>query len=228
MSAHYESLPRCVGRPKPRQTSYCSADSKSPSSISDQVQTKRNPSLASTSGYELVYLARTGSRAEASDSVPGPRFRVETTNTYVEMAGREPCSYQNVELHHSGISVDDDSIYDIPRELGGSKAYENVSFNPTDRTTSLPVMSASSSPNSTTPESPSRLPNMPPTPDHPPPPAHLAEQSIHLRIRPLSEVSISLDFDKARPDRSDLRFVCLRNLNVNLGIWRRKRKKNSS
>jgi hypothetical protein len=29
---------------------------------------------------------------------------------------------------------------------------------------------------------------LPPTPDHPPPPAHLAEQSIHLRIRPLSEV----------------------------------------
>lgn len=195
MSAHYESLPRSAARQKQRQTSYYNVDTKNPSSVFAHVQTKRNPTVASTSGYELVYLARTGSRADASDAVPGPRFRVESSSTYVEMAGREPSTYENVVLHHSGVSVDDDSIYDIPRELGGSKAYENVSFNLADQTTtSLPAVSGSSSPNSTTPESPSRLPNMPPTPDHPPPPAHLAEQSIHLRIRPLSEVSVSLSF----------------------------------
>ncbi|KAK4014538.1 hypothetical protein OUZ56_027060 [Daphnia magna] len=188
MSAHYESLPRSAARQKQRQTSYYNVDTKNPSSVFAHVQTKRNPTVASTSGYELVYLARTGSRADASDAVPGPRFRVESSSTYVEMAGREPSTYENVVLHHSGVSVDDDSIYDIPRELGGSKAYENVSFNLADQTaTSLPAVSGSSSPNSTTPESPSRLPNMPPTPDHPPPSAHLAEQSIHLRIRPLSE-----------------------------------------
>ncbi|XP_057381430.1 ankyrin repeat and SAM domain-containing protein 1A-like [Daphnia carinata] len=188
ISVHYESLPRSAARQKQRQTLYYSVDMKNPSAIFAPVQAKRNPTIASTSGYELVYLARTGSRADASDAVPGSRFRVESTSTYVAMAGREPSAYENVVLHHSGVSVDDDSIYDIPRELGGSKAYENVSFNRADQTTtSLAAMSGSSSPNSTTPESPSRLPNMPPTPDHPPPPAHLAEQSIHLRIRPLSE-----------------------------------------
>lgn len=193
MSVHYESLPRCAGRQKPRHSLCYSVDTKSPSLLqSTQVQAKRNPApTGSSSGYELVYLARTGSRAEGCDGVPGPRFRVESTGTYVEMAGRaeQPTSYENVELQHSSVSVDDDSIYDIPRELGGSKAYENVSFHPLDRTTSsFAATSISSSPNSTTPESPGRLPNLPPTPDHPPPPAHLAEQSIHLRIRPLSEV----------------------------------------
>jgi hypothetical protein len=209
MSVHYESLPRCAGRQKPRQTSCYSVDTKTPSLQSAQVQNKRNPPTASSSGYELVYLARTGSRAEASEGIPGPRFRVESTGTYVEMAGREPSTYENVEIHHSGVSVDDDSIYDIPRELGGSKAYENVSFHPVDRTTSsLPATSISSSPNSTTPESPSRLPNMPPTPDHPPPPAHLAEQSIHLRIRPLSEVCKRLL--PRRISRDDSRHLRLR------------------
>ncbi|XP_046655890.1 ankyrin repeat and SAM domain-containing protein 1A-like [Daphnia pulicaria] len=191
MSVHYESLPRCAGRQKPRHSLCYSVDTKTPSLLqTTQVPAKRNPApTGSSSGYELVYLARTGSRAEGCD-VPGPRFRVESTGTYVEMAGRaeQPTSYENVELQHSSVSVDDDSIYDIPRELGGSKAYENVSFHPLDRTTSsFAATSISSSPTSTTPESPGRLPNLPPTPDHPPPPAHLAEQSIHLRIRPLSE-----------------------------------------
>lgn len=193
MSAHYESLPRCVGRQKPRQKSCYSVDSSQTPTCAAQLQPKRSLPSASSSGYELVYLARTGSRAEGAEKAIGSsggvqsRFRVQSTGHYVEMAGREPSSYENVEP--AGPSrVDDDSIYDIPRELGGSKAYENVSFHPTDG--ALPVTSTwSSSTKSTTPESPSRLANMPPTPDHPPPPAHMAEQSIHLRIRPLSEVS---------------------------------------
>lgn len=202
VSAHYESLPRCVGRQKPRQKSCYSVDLQTPTASSVQLQQpKRSLPTASSSGYELVYLARTGSRAEASEKavgtsvvIPQPRFRVQSTGNYVEMANREPSSYENVEASpagQTGACVDDDSIYDIPRELGGSKAYENVSFHPADGTSSShPATSSSSSPKSTTPESPSRLPNMPPTPDHPPPPAHMAEQSIHLRIRPLSEVLI--------------------------------------
>ena len=190
MSVHYESLPRCVGRQKPRQTSCYSVDTTTQNFLSAQLQPKKKSlPTGSSSGYELVYLARTGSRGEASDPrTPGARFRVQSTGNYVEMAGREPSTYENVELQPSPVAssrVDDDSIYDIPRELGGSKAYENVSFHPTtDRT----ATSTSSSPKSTTPESPSQLANMPPTPDHPPPTAHMAEQSIHLRIRPLSEV----------------------------------------
>lgn len=230
ISVHYESLPRCVGRQKPRHSLCYSVDTKTPSLQSTQVQPKRNPPTASSSGYELVYLARTGSRAEGSEGVPSPRFRVESTGTYVEMAGRGHSAYENVELHHSGVSVDEGSIYDIPRELGGSKAYENVSFHPLDRTTSsLAATSISSSPTSTTPESPGRLPNMPPTPDHPPPPAHLAEQSIHLRIRPLSEVCTpSLESPEATRDINVYATPFHRNSNANLETWRQKRKKNSS
>lgn len=201
MSAHYESLPRCIGRQKPRQTSCYSVESQSeslPFSAQPQSQPKKSLPTGSSSGYELVYLARTGSRGEASEQTPGSstrsaksRFRVQSADHYVEMAGRQPSTYENVERHSAGpttaaSSVDDSSIYDIPRELGGSKAYENVSFNPPD--SPHPTDSISSSPKSTTPDSPSQISNMPPTPDHPPPSAHTAEQRIHLRIRPLSEV----------------------------------------
>lgn len=215
MSAHYESLPRSAGRQKTRQTSCCysvetrpqSQSASSPSHRNKQQQPyQKSLSCTSSTGYELVYLARTGSRAEAvaSETSHSPRFRVQKNpNAYVEMASREPSTYENVELQNTtsttsinspiASTVDDDSIYDIPRELGGSKAYENVSFHGSDpmpaTSSSASAATTTTSPSkSTTPESPSRLPNMPPTPDHPPPPAHLAEQSIHLRIRPLSEV----------------------------------------
>jgi hypothetical protein len=74
---------------------------------------------------KLMCLARTGSQAEGCD-VPGPRFRVESPDPSVEMAGR---------AEQPAVSVDNDSTYDIPRggciydsprELGGLKSYENV------------------------------------------------------------------------------------------------------
>jgi hypothetical protein len=127
----------------------------------------------SSSGYELVYFARTGSRDE-TERLKGrspPKFRIQSG--YVDMApGSTPArnaAYQNVQMFRSV----DESNYDIPRELGGSKAYENVTLALDPATDPAANRSAAT----------------PPTPDHPPPPAHLAEQSIHERIRPLSEVS---------------------------------------
>lgn len=191
MSAHYESLPRNMGRPKMRQTAFPSVRPSQPS--------KKDQTPAAGGKYEMVYLARTGTTAAEEGEQPStsPRFRVGSTgSSYVEMAQRQLSSYENVFpiVTASGPpsgTVDDESIYDLPRELGGSKYYENVSFNRTmsssSTTSSTPP---STSKTSTTPESPSRIAaNLPPTPDHPPPPAHMAEQSIHLRMRPLSEVS---------------------------------------
>lgn len=140
------------------------------------------PLSTSSSGYELVYLARTGSPSECSDSKSStpPKFNVQRqmSSNYVEMAPNSNMCYENV------VKATDET-YDIPRELGGSKAYENVNLN-------LSVGAVSERPQSpihgSTPSSPSNI-HQPPTPDHPPPPAHLAEQSIHLRIRPFSEVS---------------------------------------
>ena len=143
------------------------------------------PLSTSSSGYELVYLARTGSRSECIDpsstkpAPPTPKFNVQrqSSGSYVDMApNAEPASYENV-----NVTVVDET-YDVPRELGGSKTYENVTLNLSGGVANEETQYGS------TPSSPSKI-RQPPTPDHPPPPAHLAEQSIHLRIRPLSEVS---------------------------------------
>jgi len=150
----------------------------------------------------MVYLARTGSPQGATTGLSvSPRFRIQTTEQYVDME-RQPSSYENVVAPartSQSANVDEDSTYDIPRELGGPKTYENVIFNrsPTpppppstsrSESTSTSCSSSRSSAKST-PDSPSCLTHLPPTPDHPPPTAHMAEQSIHQRMRPLSEVS---------------------------------------
>ena len=164
MSVHLESLPR--GR---QRVTSCDAQ----------------PQQATPSGYELVYLARTGTRADE------PKFRV--VSQYVDMAPGKANRYENVEP-----KVAIDTIYDSPRDLGAAKAYENVHVVNERKVSSTPpessasVSSRSSSWSKSTPDSPSQLPFQPPTPDHPPPAAHLAEQSIHLRIRPLSEVSFEI------------------------------------
>jgi len=165
VSAHFESLPRSMGRHNSRSTVQC------------------GPLSTSSSGYELVYLARTGSRSECIDpsstkpAPPTPKFNVQrqSSGSYVDMApNAEPASYENV-----NVTVVDET-YDVPRELGGSKTYENVTLNLSGGVANEETQYGS------TPSSPSKI-RQPPTPDHPPPPAHLAEQSIHLRIRPLSE-----------------------------------------
>ncbi len=197
MSAHYESLPRSIGRPKPRQMSCYSVDP-TPSLPSKEGPKKQPNSFSSkVGGYELVYLARTGSSSQSTgtdepeeQSTSSPRFRIGSTgSSYVDMAQRQPSSYENVfPVAGQTSSVDDDSIYDLPRELGGSKLYENVHLVHPGNSSSSP---ASPSTKTSTPDSPSRIAaNLPPTPDHPPPPAHQAEHSIHLRMRPLSEVSL--------------------------------------
>ena len=150
----------------------------------------------------MVYLARTGSPQGASTGLSvSPRFRIQTTEQYVDME-RQPSSYENVVAPartSQSANVDQDSTYDIPRELGGPKTYENVIFNrsptppppPSTSRSGSTSTSCSSSRSSakSTPDSPSCLTHLPPTPDHPPPTAHMAEQSIHQRMRPLSEVS---------------------------------------
>lgn len=144
-------------------------------------QIQSGPLSTSSSGYELVYLARTGSPSECNDlkSTTPPKFNVQRqmSSNYVEMAPNSNMCYENV------VTTIDET-YDIPRELGGTKAYENVNLNLSVGADSDGLQSPA---HGSTPSSPSKI-HQPPTPDHPPPPAHLAEQSIHLRIRPLSEV----------------------------------------
>lgn len=199
VSAHFESLPRSVGRQaKGRHTS---------DYTNFELLTTQQQQQPSSTGYEMVYLARTGSphQQQGGNAAVSPRFRIQNTEQYVDME-RQPSSYENVvlpELPSKRISqstnVDEDSTYDIPRELGGHKTYENVIFNqPADRSPTPPPSSTSrsgststscsSSSSKCTPDSPSCLTHLPPTPDHPPPTAHMAEQSIHQRMRPLSEV----------------------------------------
>lgn len=124
-----------------------------------------------------MYMARTGSREDAHDSKVSGKLRIQSG--YVEMAPGAPAtpvlsSYENV----SPFRVVEECNYDIPRDLGGFKTYENVSFNSTPRVSTSTSISSSTN-------------EQPPTPDHPPPAPHLAEQRIHDRIRPLSEVSLS-------------------------------------
>jgi len=163
ITTHFENLSLSMGRASTRRT-----------------QKPSGPLSTSSSGYELVYLARTGSPSECNElqSSTPPKFSIERkmSNNYVEMAPSTKC-YENV------VTAATDETYDIPRELGGSKAYENVNLNLSTGTGSDGPLSAT---HGSTPSSPSKI-HQPPTPDHPPPAAHLAEQSIHLRIRPFSE-----------------------------------------
>ncbi|EFX70960.1 hypothetical protein DAPPUDRAFT_112251 [Daphnia pulex] len=48
----------------------------------------------------------------------------------------------DVKLQYSGVSVDEDSIYEIPHELGGSKAYENMRYHHLDRNSSSIISSS--------------------------------------------------------------------------------------
>ncbi|EFX75236.1 hypothetical protein DAPPUDRAFT_108035 [Daphnia pulex] len=98
-STSYEEtmyLPLCAGLPKPRYSLCYSLDSETPNSLQlSQLQANKHPAPTdSSSGDELVKKARTGSLVEILD----------------------------VKLKYSGVSVDDDSIYEIPHELGGSKS----------------------------------------------------------------------------------------------------------
>jgi hypothetical protein len=73
------------------------------------VQANKHPAPTdSYSGDELVKKERTGSLVEILD----------------------------VKLQYSVVSVDDDSIYQILHELGGSKAYENMRFHHLDQNSS--------------------------------------------------------------------------------------------
>jgi adenosine deaminase len=103
-------LPLCAGLPKPRYSLCYSLDTETPSLLQlSQVQANKHPAPTdSYSGDELVKKERTGSLVEILD----------------------------VKLQYCVVSVNDDSIYQIPRELGGSKAYENMRFHHLDRNSS--------------------------------------------------------------------------------------------
>lgn len=193
MSVHFESVPRSAGR---QRVTSCSVEA------ATSAQAPSQPQQAAATGYELVYLARTGTRADE------PRFRVRSE--YVDMSVGSQAPYENVQQRLPPKSAalrtnaDENAVYDFPRKLGGAKAYENVNIHMgTERkvsstppeSSSTGTSSVSSASCKSTPDSPSQLAFHPPTPDHPPPPAHLAEQSIHLRIRPLSEVSDCVSFE---------------------------------